>query len=214
MASQAARRNKRVRPVPRVAAENGIHRPTPTGNGNTRPVVRANLGLSDMELAGSIKVLNRALANASLLGVKTKKFHWDVVGPQFMTLHKLWDDQYSALAEYQDQIAERVRTLGGFPVGTLEGFLRHTTLEEFPGDVPNATEAIAKLLHDHEHVVRDLRDGIDECEEQHGDKGTADFLTGMMEQHERMAWMLRSFLQGESVISDGETVRGPVPALA
>jgi starvation-inducible DNA-binding protein len=211
MATQAERRHRRESSELSSAPENGKNEePLPS----RRSGARANIGLSDAELEGSIKVLNRALANASLLGVKTKKFHWDVVGPQFMTLHELWDDQYEKLAAYQDEIAERVRTLGGFPLGTLAGFLRHTTLEEYPGDVPSATEAIAKLLHDHEHVVRDLRDGIDECEEAHGDKGTADFLTGMMQEHEKMAWMLRSFLQGESVVSDGETARGPVPALA
>lgn len=208
MAIQTDRRNKRL---VYTASTNGKHEePLPA----RRKGARANIGLSDAELAGSIGVLNRVLANESVLAVKTKKFHWDVVGPQFITLHELWDDQYEKLAEYQDTIAERVRTLGGFPVGTLAGFLRHTTLEEYPGDVPSATEAIAKLLQDHEHVVRDLREGIDECEEAHGDKGTADFLTGMMQEHEKMAWMLRSFLQGESVVSDGETVRGPVPALA
>lgn len=211
MATRTAQRNKRAASLPRSSEQNGKHEePLP----KKRRGARANLGLSDTELQGSINVLNRALSNSSLLGVKTKKFHWDVVGPQFMTLHELWDEQYEKLAQFQDEIAERVRTLGGFPVGTLEGFLRHTTLEEYPGDVPSATEALERLLHDHEHVVRDLRDGIDECEEQHGDKGTADFLTGMMEQHEKMAWMLRSFLQGESVVSDGKTVSGPLPALA
>lgn len=211
MATQTDRRNKRAASEPDSAPENGKNEePLPARKSGARP----NIGLSDAELEGSIKVLNRVLANESLLGVKTKKFHWDVVGPQFMTLHKLWDDQYEKLAEYQDEIAERVRTLGGFPVGTLAGFLRHSTLEEYPGDVPSATDAISKLLHDHEHVARDLRDGIDECEEAHGDKGTADFLTGMLKEHEKMAWMLRSFLQGESVESDGEMVRGPVPALA
>ncbi len=209
MAIQTDRRNKRL-PSDPMASNGKNEEPLPA----RRRGARANIGLSDAELAGSIRVLNRVLANESVLAAKTKKFHWDVVGPQFMTLHELWDDQYEKLAEYQDRVAERVRTLGGFPVGTLAGFLRHTTLDEYPGDVPSATEAIAKLLQDHEHVVRDLREGIDECEEAHGDKGTADFLTGMMQEHEKMAWMLRSFLQGESVMSDGETVRGPVPALA
>src|SRR4249920_56622 len=93
------------------------------------------LGLGPVELAGVIGRLNRALSNVSLLVVKTKKSHWDVVGPQFMTLHKLWDDQYETLARFQDEIAERIRTLGGFPVGTLAGFLREATLAEQPGDI-------------------------------------------------------------------------------
>jgi starvation-inducible DNA-binding protein len=160
-----------------------------------------HLGLSAVELAGSIGRLNRALSNVSLLTVKTKKSHWDVVGPQFMSLHKLWDEHYDTLARFQDEIAERIRTLGGFPVGTLAGFLREATLTEQPGDIPNATNAVSALLADHEHIVRDLRQAIDACDDDFNDKGSADFLTGLMEEHEKMAWMLRSFLQGEGVVA-------------
>jgi len=157
------------------------------------------LGLSSVELAGSIGRLNRALSNVSLLATKTKKSHWDVVGPQFMSLHKLWDDHYETLARFQDEIAERIRTLGGFPLGTFAGFLRAATLKEHPGDIPNATDAVSALLADHEHIVRDLREAIDACDDDFNDKGSADFLTGLMEEHEKIAWMLRSFLQGEGV---------------
>lgn len=172
------------------------------------------IGLGSDELTGVIRCLNRALSNVSILTAKTKKSHWDVVGPQFMTLHKLWDDQYETLARYQDELAERVRTLGGFPVGTLAGFLREATLTEQPGDVPSATEAVSNLLADHEHVVRDLRDSIDACDERFNDKGTADLLTGLMEGHEKMAWMLRSFLQGEGVEPDRTAERPRVAAYA
>ena len=172
------------------------------------------LGLSADELAGVISRLNRALANVSLLTVKTKKSHWDVVGPQFMSLHKLWDEQYETLARYQDEIAERIRTLGGFPLGTLAGFLREATLTEHPGDVPNATEAVSNLLADHEHIVRDLRDSIDACDEHFNDKGSADFLTGLMEEHEKIAWMLRSFLQGDAVEPNRKADRPRVAAYA
>ena len=172
------------------------------------------LGLSSVELAGAIGRLNRALSNVSVLTVKTKKSHWDVVGPQFMTLHKLWDDQYETLARFQDEIAERIRTLGGFPLGTLAGFLREATLEEHPGDIPNATDAVSALLADHEHIVRDLREAIDACDDDFNDKGSADFLTGLMEEHEKMAWMLRSFLQGDGVVPDRKSSRARVAAYA
>jgi len=172
------------------------------------------LGLSSEELSGAIRCLNRALSNVSVLTIKTKKSHWDVVGPQFMTLHKLWDVQYETLARYQDELAERIRTLGGFPVGTLAGFLREATLTEQPGDVPNATDAVSNLLADHEHIVRDLRESVDACDDRFNDKGTADFLTGMMEEHEKMAWMLRSFLQGEGVEPDRKTERPRITAYA
>jgi starvation-inducible DNA-binding protein len=162
-----------------------------------------NIGLTDTQRQGAINLLNRDLADTYLLLVKTKKYHWDVVGPQFMTLHKLWQQHYEALTINVDVIAERIRTLGGYPVGTMEGFLKICSLKEHAGKVPTATGMVSNLLNDHEQIVRNLRDHIDQCTEKLKDSGTADFLTGLMEQHEQIAWMLRSFIEGEALAPDG-----------
>lgn len=196
------------------ARSNGARKRSNGANGSAGDVGETNLGLSRAQRAGSIAALNEALANTSILNIKTKKFHWDVVGPQFMSLHKLWDEQYETLAEYADEIAERARMLGGFPIGTAKGFLRLTVLEEYPGDVPDATHAVQTLLSDHESIVRSLRKAIDRCESEYEDKGTADFLTGLLKGHEKMAWMLRSFLLGTPVIANGQITTGVVPSLA
>jgi starvation-inducible DNA-binding protein len=58
---------------------------------------------------------------------------------------------------------------------------------------------IANLVDDHETVIRQLRNDLETCADKYHDMGTNDFLTGLMEQHEKMAWMLRAFLQAESV---------------
>lgn len=175
---------------------------------------KINIGLTDEQRQGVIELLNKDLADAYLLLVKTKKYHWDVVGPQFRTLHQLWEEQYEKLTETIDAIAERVRTLGGYPIGTMEGFLQATTLKEHAGDVPGATEMVARLTSDHEQVVRNLREHIEACEERFNDAGTADFLTALMEEHEEIAWMLRSFMEGESLKGDGskpaQEVKTPV----
>ena len=115
------------------------------GNGNGIAI-----GLSPKQREAVNRTLNVALANAYVLLTKTKKAHWDVVGPQFMTLHKLWDEQYTAIANLADEAAERIRMLGGFPIGTLQGFLAATELTEDPGNVPTATDGVSMLLHDHE----------------------------------------------------------------
>ncbi len=162
-----------------------------------------NIGLTDQQRQGVIHLLNQDLADAYLLLVKTKKFHWDVVGPQFMTLHKLWQEHYEALTINVDVIAERVRTLGGYPVGTMEGFLKICSLKEQPGNVPTSTGMVSQLLADHEQIVRNLREHVEQCSNTFKDDGTADFLTGLMEQHEQIAWMLRSFIEGEAVEADG-----------
>jgi starvation-inducible DNA-binding protein len=164
---------------------------------------RLNIGLTEEQLQGVIQLLNQDLADAYLLLVKTKKYHWDVVGPQFRTLHQLWEEHYTTLTENIDAVAERVRALGGYPIGTMEGFLKVATLKEHAGNVPSATEMVAQLVEDHEQIIRNLREHIDRCSEEFHDQGTADFLTGLMEEHEQIAWMLRSFIEGQPIESDG-----------
>jgi len=164
---------------------------------------KLNIGLSEEQRAGVVELLNRDLANAYLVLIKTKKFHWDVVGPQFRSLHEIWEEHYQALTESIDSMAERVRALGGFPVGTARQFLEIASVKEQPNNVPLATEMVAQLVDDHELIIRNLRDHVDQSSEKFHDEGTADFLTGLMEQHEEMAWMLRSFIEGESLKADG-----------
>jgi starvation-inducible DNA-binding protein len=172
-----------------------------------------NIGLTEEQRQGVIELLNQDLSDSYLLIVKTKKFHWDVVGPQFRSLHEIWEEQYEQLSENIDAIAERVRALGGYPIGTMEGFLKAGTIKEEGGNVPTATEMVSRLVDDHEQIIRNLREHIDRCDEQFHDQGTADFLTGLMEGHEEAAWMLRSFIEGQALQADGsqpETKKTPV----
>ena len=163
-----------------------------------------NTGLTEEQRKGVCELLNNDLADAYLLLVKTKKYHWDVVGPQFRSLHMLWEELYQIITMIIDSIAERVRALGGFPVSTMEGFLKLASLKENPENLPLATQMVSKLVDDHEQVIRNLRGHIDACGDKFHDEGTADFLTGLMEGHEEMAWMLRSFIEGESLQADGQ----------
>lgn len=176
---------------------------------------RMDIGLSEEQRQGSIRALNTVLCDESLLLIKIKKAHWDVVGPQFLTLHKLLDEHYTKVALFVDEVAERVRQLGGFPVGTAQGFLEGATLREAPGSLELATDAVSNLLDDHETIIRVLRDKSKSTDEKSGDRGTSDFLVAKMQAHEEMAWMLRSFLEGEGVVSDGRAPRPKtVPSLA
>lgn len=158
-----------------------------------------NIGLEENQRQGAVKTLNKCLADIYLLVVKTKKYHWDVVGPQFRTLHELWEEQYETLTENIDAVAERIRALGGYPIGTLQEFLNETSLQEKPGNLPSAKAMVESLMQDHEQIVRNLRVAIDRCQSDFKDEGTADMLTGMMVEHTDMAWMLRSFISGEAL---------------
>jgi starvation-inducible DNA-binding protein len=167
-------------------------------------MAKLNIGLTEAQRHGVIELLNRSLADLYLLLIKTKKYHWDVVGPQFRTLHTLWEEQYEALTTNIDAVAERVRALGGYPLGTAAGFIEYSSIKEHPNDLPSANEMVSRLVQDHEQVIRNLREDIDRCGDEHHDEGTADFLTGLMEEHEEMAWMLRSFIEGENLQGSGD----------
>ncbi|MDX2100789.1 MAG: Dps family protein [Leptolyngbyaceae cyanobacterium bins.59] len=165
---------------------------------------KLNIGLSEEQRQGVIELMNHDLADAYLLQIKTKKYHWDVVGPQFRSLHELFEEQYTALSETIDALAERIRALGGYPIGTAAGFLQYASIEEHPGDIPNAYGMVERLVNNHEQIIRNLRQHIDQAGDDFHDQGTADFLTELLEGHEQMAWMLRSFIEGETIVPDGD----------
>jgi starvation-inducible DNA-binding protein len=155
--------------------------------------MKPNLDIPDPARTTIVDLLNTLLADEFVLYTKTRNYHWNVVGPQFNDLHKFFEKQYEALNEVVDEVAERARTLGGRAWGTLAEFVKATRLRERPGESPDARGMIADLLADHESLVRQLRLDL-EVAEKHGDAGTNDFLTGLMEKHEKTAWMLRACL--------------------
>jgi starvation-inducible DNA-binding protein len=160
--------------------------------------VNTNIGLTEEQCEGVVLMLTTLLADEYLLYTKTRNYHWNVVGPQFNDLHKFLETQYEELEDIVDDVAERIRALGGKAIGTLAEFLKHTRLKESPGEYPQASEMLAHLRADHEATIRQLRVDLETCADRYHDMGTNDFLTGLMERHEKMAWMLRSFLADHS----------------
>lgn len=153
-----------------------------------------NIGITDQNRRAVADMLNRLLADEYVLYTKTRNYHWNVVGPQFAQLHAFFEQQYEKLDDIVDDVAERVRALGHPALGTLTEFGQRRRLEERPGVALDADGMVAALLADHETLVRQLREDLAACAETYGDAGTADFLTGLMETHEKMAWMLRALL--------------------
>jgi DNA-binding ferritin-like protein (oxidative damage protectant) len=159
--------------------------------------MKPNIGLSDEQREGVVQILSTLLSDEYVLYTKTRNYHWNVTGPQFHDLHKFFEEQYEELDDIVDEVAERIRSLGGQSLGTLTEFLKHTRLKEQPGQYPGEREMIASLLSDHEAIIRHLRIDLEICVDKYRDIGTNDFLTGLMERHEKMAWMLRAFLEIE-----------------
>ena len=154
-----------------------------------------NIGLGEKELFGSAEILNRLLSDEFLLYTKTRNYHWNVTGPRFHDLHKFFESLYEQLDEIMDNVAERVRYLGHWSFGTTEQFVKMARIKESVGDIPNDNGMLQNLLDDHETIIRQLRKDIETVDEKYNDAGTSDFLTGIMETHEKIAWMLRSYLQ-------------------
>lgn len=152
------------------------------------------IGISQERLDNSVSILSVILSDEVTLYTKTRKFHWNVSGESFMELHKLFQAQYTELEETIDEIAERIGKLGSKTIGTMKEFSEHARLKESPNVYPSQKEMLKELLNDHESLIVELRKDIEICGELNKDAGTTDFLTGVMEQHETAAWVLRRYL--------------------
>ncbi len=157
---------------------------------NHRP--NAFIGLSPELAKGAVQILNRVLADETVLYAKTRDYHWNVAGRRFHDLHLFFESHYEELAKIGDSVAERARALGRAARGTLAEALAVTRLKETPDHNLAAGEMVENLLEDHETIIRHLREDIETCDQKFHDMGTSNFLTDLMEQHEKMAWMLRA----------------------
>lgn len=136
--------------------------------------------------------LCRLLGDTYSTYLKTQYYHWNVTGPHFQPLHDAFEDQYRALAEATDVIAERIRALGHTAPGTF-GSLAELSSVASDDDVPEAEQMIAGLIEAHETVVRTARSLLPKVD-QANDVPTEDLLTERMRASEKTAWMLRSQL--------------------
>ena len=155
--------------------------------------MKPHIGISEKNIKGITNVLSSVLAGAVVLYTKTRKFHWNVKGESFMELHKLFEGQYKQLEKSIDEIAERINKLGEPTIGTFQEFSSLSPIKESPGKYPASYDMIKELLKDHETIIIALRNAVDECSDKFKDAGTADFLTGLMEEHETIAWTLRRY---------------------
>ena len=155
--------------------------------------MKTNIGITESNLQNAANLLNNLLADEYILYTKTRNYHWNVTGPNFQELHKFFESQYEKLDEIIDDVAERVRSLGHWSLGNLNDMLKLARLNE-DIQASSAASMLKNLLDDHETIIRILREDVNTVTDKYSDLGTADFLTGLMEVHEKMAWMLRAYL--------------------
>ena len=156
--------------------------------------MQPNIGIKPENLSAVSHILSGILADEFLLYTKTRNAHWNVEGPDFYDKHKMFEDQYNELAGVIDEAAERIRMIGHYAPGSLQEFLDLTELTESPRESGDSKAFIKELLADHETIATRLREQIGPINDKGKDIGTADFLTGVLRMHEKMAWMLRAHL--------------------
>jgi starvation-inducible DNA-binding protein len=156
-------------------------------------MAKVDIGIPDKERRAIAEGLSRLLADSYTLYLKTHNFHWNVTGPQFNTLHLMFEAQYTELALAVDLIAERIRALDHPAPGSYAQYAKLSSIKEETG-VPKAKEMIKQLVAGQEAVTRTAREIFPTVDKAH-DEPTADLLTQRMQVHEKNAWMLRSLLE-------------------
>ena len=157
--------------------------------------MKPSIGITSGHLTSASKALNSILADEFVSYVKTRGAHWNVEGPDFHSMHIYFEGLYDELADIIDEVAERIRMLGHYACAKLTEYSELTHLTEQASQPNNSLGFIKTLLSDHETIIIHLRESIDYFNDELKDAGTADFITGLMEKHEKTAWMLRSHLK-------------------
>lgn len=143
-----------------------------------------------------IALLNQRLAEAIDLQTQCKQAHWNVKGPSFIGLHKLFDEINEAVEAYVDEIAERVVQLGGIAEGTVGAVDGRSTLPDYPlGILPSGAEHVAALSDALAAFGRTTRIGIEEMNELE-DADSADMLTGISRGIDKWLWFVEAHQQG------------------
>lgn len=157
--------------------------------------MKITIGISEENRQKIADELSNLLADEYVLFTMTKRAHWNVEGSDFADKHRLFDEQSEQLSEIIDSVAERIRTLGFSVPAQLNTFLQMTRLVENPAPDTASKTLMKELLHAHEIIIIHLREKVDRFATEYGDFGTSDFITAVLQDHEKTAWILRSHLK-------------------
>jgi starvation-inducible DNA-binding protein len=138
------------------------------------------------DLAGALNIL---LADMFGLYLKTKNFHWHVSGPHFRDYHLLLDEQGEQIFATTDDIAERVRKIGGTTLRSIGHIARLQRVADNDADFVTPMDMLAELRDDNKQLVTRMRETHDLCDE-HGDVATASLLENWIDEAERRTWFL------------------------
>ncbi|WHY66108.1 Dps family protein [Neobacillus sp. SuZ13] len=143
-----------------------------------------------------VSVLNKQIANWSVLYTKLHNYHWYVKGGQFFTLHVKFEEFYNEAGLHVDELAERLLSIGGKPAATMKEYLEISSIKEASGN-ESADEMVESIINDFSIIIGELKEGMSFAEE-NNDETTGDMLLAIHSGLEKHVWMLTAFL-GRSI---------------
>ena len=133
--------------------------------------------------------LNTLLADVFALYMKTKNFHWHVSGPHFRDYHLMFDEQADQIFATTDDIAERVRKVGGLTLHSIGEIARLKRIPDNDADYVDPLDMLAELRSDNQALIAALRETHEVCDEEN-DVATASLIENWIDQAERRVWFL------------------------
>ncbi|MBT2736663.1 Dps family protein [Bacillus sp. ISL-7] len=143
-----------------------------------------------------VSILNKQIANWSVMYTKLHNYHWYVKGGQFFTLHVKFEEFYNEAGLHVDELAERLLAIGGKPAATMKEYLEISSINEATGN-ETADEMVESVINDFSIIIGELKEGMSFADERN-DETTGDMLLAIHSGLEKHVWMLTAFL-GRSI---------------
>ena len=138
--------------------------------------------------------MNAYLANQEIMYIKLHNMHWNLKGNGFFTLHAKLEEYYDAINEQIDDVAERILSIGGRPLGTLKDYLEVTTIKEAENKEISIPEAVADVKKEFEAMLK-LAKEVKEAADEENDYGTSALVDEYISTYEKNLWMLNAYLK-------------------
>lgn len=154
----------------------------------------SRIGLSDKIRVNVITLLNKTLASTLDLQVQCKQAHWNLKGMEFIALHLLFDDLHEVVEGFVDVVAERITSLGGTALGTIQEAVKNTALKPYPVDIFAAKDHLEHLSHNFA-VLGELTRIDTQKTQDLGDLSTSDLYIDLNRMLDQKLWFLEAHLQ-------------------
>ena len=145
-------------------------------------------------MSKTVEKLNLYLANLNVLYRKVQNYHWNIVGTGFFAVHEKLEEYYDAINEQIDDVAERILSIGGRPLGTLKDYLEVTTIKEAENKEISIQEAIAEVKKEFEAMLKLVKE-VKEVADEENDYGTSALVDEYISTYEKDLWMLNAYLK-------------------